>query len=457
MNLAEGRAELDRGRDGCIVSLMKNFLFALGVALLASGCGGEREDVRKSKEPIGGQIFIVTEGRENIKLGLVKVKVFDVTSIERIRKEANATLEERLASVNVDTKWNDFKEDWIDSTIDVVVGDDVVTSDADGRFIITPPGDKFILAAISSRKILGEKKEKYRWLNIFSGDEIDTSGLLLSNHNQFKINNQFFDLDLATPRFEEKLNESLRIRVEEETARKLAQGKEATRKLAQEEEAYQKTLTILRAEKQLEEEKKLVAAAVAQKAEQQRMLAAAAAEEERRAAIKAEQQRRLVEEQRRLAFETAARKKTMEDAARKRAQFLAQTSLKLYRKSISDVSMLANRTNLTNLDLGANKITNIAPLANLTNLTSLHLSHNQITDVTALAGLTKLETLELLGNRITNITPLAKLTNLKLLDLRQNQHRNRNLGDSIPYAQKVMITKALPNCKIFFGLRSEFR
>jgi hypothetical protein len=297
MNLAEGRAELDRGRDGCIVSLMKNFLFALGVALLASGCGGEREDVRKSKEPIGGQIFIVTEGRENIKLGLVKVKVFDVTSIERIRKEANATLEERLASVNVDTKWNDFKEDWIDSTIDVVVGDDVVTSDADGRFIITPPGDKFILAAISSRKILGEKKEKYRWLNIFSGDEIDTSGLLLSNHNQFKINNQFFDLDLATPRFEEKLNESLRIRVEEETARKLAQGKEATRKLAQEEEAYQKTLTILRAEKQLEEEKKLVAAAVAQKAEQQRMLAAAAAEEERRAAIKAEQQRRLVEEQ----------------------------------------------------------------------------------------------------------------------------------------------------------------
>jgi hypothetical protein len=50
------------------------------------------------------------------------------------------------------------------------------------RVLFSPPSDKFMLAATSSR-LTGDEQEEYRWLEVFQRDSIGPSGLLLSNDN----------------------------------------------------------------------------------------------------------------------------------------------------------------------------------------------------------------------------------------------------------------------------------
>jgi Leucine-rich repeat (LRR) protein len=89
---------------------------------------------------------------------------------------------------------------------------------------------------------------------------------------------------------------------------------------------------------------------------------------------------------------------------------------------LTDISPLAELTNLQSLGLPNNHITDLTPLAGLTNLRTLYLQDNRIADLTPLAGLTNLRTLYLQNNRIiTDITPLAGLTNLRVLWLSNNQ------------------------------------
>jgi Leucine-rich repeat (LRR) protein len=59
------------------------------------------------------------------------------------------------------------------------------------------------------------------------------------------------------------------------------------------------------------------------------------------------------------------------------------------------------------LYLSDNNITDISALANLTNLTELHLSYNNVTDISALANLTNLTNLYLSDNNIDNIDNLV--------------------------------------------------
>ena len=92
--------------------------------------------------------------------------------------------------------------------------------------------------------------------------------------------------------------------------------------------------------------------------------------------------------------------------------------------SISDITSLANLTNLTYIEIQGTQISDITPLANLTALTTLKLSNNQISDITPLASMTALTTLELSNNQISNITPLANLTALTRLRLDDNQISN---------------------------------
>ena len=143
-------------------------------ALALAGCGEEEVE----REPISGQIFIVTKSRENVKLGLVTVKVYDEAEIEKIRKKADAILEQVAAN----TRWDDFKKDWIDLAIADATPSVEVKTDADGRFFFTPPSDKFMLAATSSR-LAGDTQENYRWLEVCEVNSIGPSGLLLSNDN----------------------------------------------------------------------------------------------------------------------------------------------------------------------------------------------------------------------------------------------------------------------------------
>jgi Leucine-rich repeat (LRR) protein len=95
--------------------------------------------------------------------------------------------------------------------------------------------------------------------------------------------------------------------------------------------------------------------------------------------------------------------------------------LGLSNNRITDISPLAELTNLQTLRLNENQITDISPLAELTELTELYLSENRIADLSPLAGLTGLQRLELNRNQITDLLPLAELTGLRVLWLSDNQ------------------------------------
>ena len=84
----------------------------------------------------------------------------------------------------------------------------------------------------------------------------------------------------------------------------------------------------------------------------------------------------------------------------------AVTSLNLQKKGITDISVLAQCTDLTWLNLNNNQISDLTPLKNLNKLESLFLNNNMITDISALAGLKNLKTLQLQKNAITDWSPV---------------------------------------------------
>ena len=82
---------------------------------------------------------------------------------------------------------------------------------------------------------------------------------------------------------------------------------------------------------------------------------------------------------------------------------------------ISDLSPLANLTDLTHLDLSTNNISDISPLSGLNRLEKLYFSDN-ISDISPLSGLTALTTLWLDTHLLSDISPLSGLN--RLVDLR---------------------------------------
>ena len=98
--------------------------------------------------------------------------------------------------------------------------------------------------------------------------------------------------------------------------------------------------------------------------------------------------------------------------------------LGLSRNSISDISTLAKLTHLEWLHLSHNSISDISTLAKLTHLEWLSLQLNSIEDISALSGLTQLKQLYLGGNVIADVSPLSGLTNLEILYLWGNALRD---------------------------------
>lgn len=93
---------------------------------------------------------------------------------------------------------------------------------------------------------------------------------------------------------------------------------------------------------------------------------------------------------------------------------------------ISDISLLGNMTNLTNLWLNGNQINDISVLKKLTNLTFLTLRKNQINDISALQNLENLTYICLNDNQIDSIDSLSNLKNLKQLFIGGNNISNIN-------------------------------
>jgi len=96
-------------------------------------------------------------------------------------------------------------------------------------------------------------------------------------------------------------------------------------------------------------------------------------------------------------------------------------TLDLRDNKIADIDGLAALTRLEDLNLGGNEITDIVDLAALKLLEDLNLRGNEITDISDLADLTRLKTLDLVSTEITDISDLAALTQLKTLDIGYNE------------------------------------
>ena len=94
------------------------------------------------------------------------------------------------------------------------------------------------------------------------------------------------------------------------------------------------------------------------------------------------------------------------------------TYLNLDTTDVWDVSPLANLTQLTYLNLG-NTVSDVSPLANLTQLTTLYLHGSGVSDVSPLANLTQLTYLNLYGTAVSDVSPLSALTQLTWLSLRK--------------------------------------
>ena len=110
-------------------------------------------------------------------------------------------------------------------------------------------------------------------------------------------------------------------------------------------------------------------------------------------------------------------------------------SLSLFGNLISDLSPMANLTNLISLNLRYNNISDIFPLLGLTDLTYLNLGDNNISDISALSGLTDLTYLDLNGSNISDISALSGLTDLTELHLYAN-----NISDISPLSGLTDLT-----------------
>jgi internalin A len=91
-------------------------------------------------------------------------------------------------------------------------------------------------------------------------------------------------------------------------------------------------------------------------------------------------------------------------------------------KTLTDISPLANLTELTNLNISYNQINDISALASLTKLEALGMSLNQISDLSPLSAL-PLSVLYADTNQITDITPLVTIPTFveaSQLDVRSN-------------------------------------
>ncbi|MBQ3267988.1 MAG: leucine-rich repeat domain-containing protein [Atopobiaceae bacterium] len=95
-------------------------------------------------------------------------------------------------------------------------------------------------------------------------------------------------------------------------------------------------------------------------------------------------------------------------------------TLHLTFQDVEDISAVANMPDLYGLDIQSCRVSDLTPLAGLDQLEWLLAGYCRITDLSPLAGMTSLQSLSLYYNRVTDIEPLRGLTNLEYLNLQCN-------------------------------------
>lgn len=158
---------------------------------------------------INGSVFIVTTGKENIKLGLVQVEAIRERAVlqhlkrlkamdfiaqreKEVQKEIidnppwgataarNRELRQELERIQASRRYGDAAKKLIFDGLPAPLA--TATTDADGRFTMRVPANtRIVLAAHSSRQIWSYKTEEYYWLCRISA---------LSNERPILLSNQ---------------------------------------------------------------------------------------------------------------------------------------------------------------------------------------------------------------------------------------------------------------------------
>jgi hypothetical protein len=174
-------------------------MLVLALAVPLFGCGLSRGE-------LSGQVFIVTKGGQNFKLGLVTVEGFSAEKMgpygkrmkeeNDIRQKSLAELKARIDASKDPAEVGQFFEELkkLSSVLNRDgLGEHLITelppadftakTDADGRFTMALPRQgRFALAAQASREA-GGTTERYYWLIWVSLDGNARREIMLSNDN----------------------------------------------------------------------------------------------------------------------------------------------------------------------------------------------------------------------------------------------------------------------------------
>ena len=114
-------------------------------------------------------------------------------------------------------------------------------------------------------------------------------------------------------------------------------------------------------------------------------------------------------------------------------------TLNLRGAKISDISPLANFSNLQSIDMAATQISDLSPIKNLIKLRSLNLALTPVSDISPLANLSALQSLILPDMKIRNFEVIAKLLDLRSLELGSVKKADFELLSSLPKLKSLTL------------------
>jgi hypothetical protein len=136
---------------------------------------------------VNGSVFIVTKGKENIKLGLVQVSAIPEQAVLKYLQRLQEVAAKRASGITMAyyLSYPDMAKMLIFDDLPAELA--VATTDADGKFTMRLPANTPIVLAAHSSRSAGNTTEEYYWLCRFS---VSSSGntILLSNQNLLSDN-----------------------------------------------------------------------------------------------------------------------------------------------------------------------------------------------------------------------------------------------------------------------------
>lgn len=134
-----------------------------------------------------GDVFIVTQGGQNIKLALVEVQAMQLTAVDlAIRLSKYHELVERASKVHANASdYNPFEEKEALEQLfrELPSGFAFAKTDADGKFALQLDRKETVVLEAHATRLVGHTTETYHWLVRVSLDGEATKRVLLSNDN----------------------------------------------------------------------------------------------------------------------------------------------------------------------------------------------------------------------------------------------------------------------------------